>query len=528
MMAACPPQLMPPRSDLTAGGGGGMGGGGMGGGGNRFRGPLNIPENPPRLPRRPPRKGNKRETLQDIARRVPVEIIRPYFNYPLRAAADALCISVTTLKRLCRRHGVKRWPHRQLSGLNRAVSHLEAKQEASGDPVIADQLRQLYSRRDVVIDLAFMSDDDAPEPNNPTSRPDGGKDFGVDRVDDLSPHPTPSHSPVRPYCGVPQDTMIPWWHREPPVSGPWQRNDANGFGMGDGGLSMKGMGGELADCGRGGDDLSRDGGGPGREGCEAGGGGQGNFRASSVLVRLPGMAAPPLPPASSALRLHGRMDQHQANPMKIQTRVGVFPSMNNQPQMSGQGVGGAVTAAAAAAAAAAAVAAGGASANGDMLRRNLSPITVGRPGKTYIAGAGNNGRAAHFVPMPPHHPSESIDMQVTELAALNDILFGPEGEDPGLMHARAAAAAAAAAGGMTFDRQKGLTLAALEPSGIRSAAPQRCAGIDAGGSGTGNENGRLPSIAGLVAAGALLNGGEWRSCRQPGSFAYIGPQAKCD
>ena len=373
-----------------------------------------------------------------------------------------------------------------------------------------------------------MSDDDAPEPNNPTSRPDGGKDFGVDRVDDLSPHPTPSHSPVRPYCGVPQDTMIPWWHREPPVSGPWQRNDANGFGMGDGGLSMKGMGGELADCGRGGDDLSRDGGGPGREGCEAGGGGQGNFRASSVLVRLPGMAAPPLPPASSALRLHGRMDQHQANPMKIQTRVGVFPSMNNQPQMSGQGVGGAVTAAAAAAAAAAAVAAGGASANGDMLRRNLSPITVGRPGKTYIAGAGNNGRAAHFVPMPPHHPSESIDMQVTELAALNDILFGPEGEDPGLMHARAAAAAAAAAGGMTFDRQKGLTLAALEPSGIRSAAPQRCAGIDAGGSGTGNENGRLPSIAGLVAAGALLNGGEWRSCRQPGSFAYIGPQAKCD
>lgn len=41
-----------------------------------------------RLPRRPPQKGNKRETLQDIARRVPVEIIRPYFNYPLRTAAD--------------------------------------------------------------------------------------------------------------------------------------------------------------------------------------------------------------------------------------------------------------------------------------------------------------------------------------------------------------------------------------------------------------------------------------------------------
>ena len=99
-----------------------------------------------------------------------------------------------------------------------------------------------------------------------------------------------------------------------------------------------------------------------------------------------------------------------------------------------------------------------------------------------------------------------------------------------MVHARAAAAAAAAAaGGNTFERQKGVTLAALEPAGIRSGAPQRCAGIDGGGGGRENENGRLPSIAGLVAAGALLNGSEWRSCRQPASFAFVGPPpAKCD
>lgn len=50
--------------------------------------PLNIPDSPPKLSRRPPKKGNKRETLSDIARRVPVEVIRPYFNYPLRRAAE--------------------------------------------------------------------------------------------------------------------------------------------------------------------------------------------------------------------------------------------------------------------------------------------------------------------------------------------------------------------------------------------------------------------------------------------------------
>lgn len=73
---------------------------------------------------------------------------------------QALCISVTTLKRLCRRHGVKRWPHRQLSGLNRAVSHLEAKRlalkDGPNDPIIADQLRQLYCRRDVIIDVSLL------------------------------------------------------------------------------------------------------------------------------------------------------------------------------------------------------------------------------------------------------------------------------------------------------------------------------------------------------------------------------------
>lgn len=49
---------------------------------------LFIPENPPVVPRRPPSKGNKRETLGDIAHRIPVSVMRPYFNYPLRTAAE--------------------------------------------------------------------------------------------------------------------------------------------------------------------------------------------------------------------------------------------------------------------------------------------------------------------------------------------------------------------------------------------------------------------------------------------------------
>jgi len=45
-------------------------------------------EAPPALPPRPLSKGNKREILADIAERIPVELMRQYFNYPLRSAAE--------------------------------------------------------------------------------------------------------------------------------------------------------------------------------------------------------------------------------------------------------------------------------------------------------------------------------------------------------------------------------------------------------------------------------------------------------
>lgn len=73
-------------------------------------------------------------------------------------------ISVTTLKRLCRRHGVKRWPHRQISGINRAMAHLEFQQDQAGRRVdgpggvrmntqVSDQMQELLRRRRVMIEV---------------------------------------------------------------------------------------------------------------------------------------------------------------------------------------------------------------------------------------------------------------------------------------------------------------------------------------------------------------------------------------
>jgi len=71
-------------------------------------------------------------------------------------------ISVTTLKRLCRRHGVKRWPHRQISGINRAMAHLEFQQDQVGrssadkdsrNNQVSEQMQELLRRRRVMIEV---------------------------------------------------------------------------------------------------------------------------------------------------------------------------------------------------------------------------------------------------------------------------------------------------------------------------------------------------------------------------------------
>lgn len=81
------------------------------------------------------------------------------YDVPKHPQKQAMHISVTTLKRLCRRHGVKRWPHRQISGINRALTDLEVQQEvAQGEEMLSvtEQLRQLHRRREVIIEVRLV------------------------------------------------------------------------------------------------------------------------------------------------------------------------------------------------------------------------------------------------------------------------------------------------------------------------------------------------------------------------------------
>ena len=370
--------------------------------------------------------------------------------------------------------------------------------------------------------LAFVNDQDAPEPKDGTSTElTSITGYSLDRVE-TSMIMSRDQSPERTKSTTNQDATIPWWHREPGASSLFRGDggstrkerhidvnggdycgESDGDGLDDGRHTM------VSACGRNNDVrserdlLAQD---------------APNFRASSVLVRLPGMAPPPPPPPASGspFRPFHSMDMSSMLRSAPSQRAGanaVHPRV-----VVGRG--------------------------GDAARRAVSPVTISytatRCPPPHGYGAGRPA-ASHYLPMASPYPNE----QITELTALNDILFGPEGEDPHLfaaaqaramaaataaerdgedpqLFATAQARAVAAAAAAVVDREpyyhrpKAATLASLDASHSRAIDAQRYDGY--GCDDEGHENGRLPSIAGLVAAGAFIRNDKWRSFRPPGSL----------
>ncbi|PSC71723.1 exportin-1-like isoform X2 [Micractinium conductrix] len=146
-----PPQtgvLVPPdtESGPSSGGGGGggdtaMAGGGDGGGtraapadSDEFSADEDDDDDEDGEPRRRGkgdggsrrRKGSGNPGKPGV--RLTMADLQSQFGVGLKEAASRLGICPTTLKRACRRHGIQRWPRRQLQKVNRALDELEARQ----------------------------------------------------------------------------------------------------------------------------------------------------------------------------------------------------------------------------------------------------------------------------------------------------------------------------------------------------------------------------------------------------------------
>ncbi|CAH0479904.1 unnamed protein product [Peronospora belbahrii] len=56
---------------------------------------------------------------------ITLDMLRPHFEEPLTKVAAGFGICVTLLKKICRRHGIARWPHRQITGLRKSIASME-------------------------------------------------------------------------------------------------------------------------------------------------------------------------------------------------------------------------------------------------------------------------------------------------------------------------------------------------------------------------------------------------------------------
>ena len=84
--------------------------------------------------RQPRLEGKESKTAQGLEQEGDDDM-QAQFGVGLREAATNLKICPTTLKRACRRHGITRWPRRQLARLHREGS---SRSEGSGDTLRTD------------------------------------------------------------------------------------------------------------------------------------------------------------------------------------------------------------------------------------------------------------------------------------------------------------------------------------------------------------------------------------------------------
>ncbi|KAG9413150.1 hypothetical protein AC1031_016171 [Aphanomyces cochlioides] len=85
---------------------------------------------------------------------ISIEELREHFDQPIVEVARFFGICITLMKKVCRRNGIKRWPHRQIRSLTKSISSMEAAMmTATGAEreKYEGQIQTLKMKRDAVI-----------------------------------------------------------------------------------------------------------------------------------------------------------------------------------------------------------------------------------------------------------------------------------------------------------------------------------------------------------------------------------------
>lgn len=80
----------------------------------------------PALSANTPSPAKKRvRALPNASKSITLDLLRPHFEKPLAEVAAMFGICMTLMKKICRKNGVPRWPHRQIRGLRKSIWSIE-------------------------------------------------------------------------------------------------------------------------------------------------------------------------------------------------------------------------------------------------------------------------------------------------------------------------------------------------------------------------------------------------------------------
>lgn len=89
-----------------------------------------------------------------LTKQISLDELRAHFDRPIIEVAKKFGICITLMKKICRRNGIKRWPHRQIRSLTKSIAALEAAMLSANETEqerYQDQIMNLRRRRESVI-----------------------------------------------------------------------------------------------------------------------------------------------------------------------------------------------------------------------------------------------------------------------------------------------------------------------------------------------------------------------------------------
>jgi hypothetical protein len=82
------------------------------------------------------------------------EKLSQYFHLPIMEAAKQLGVCATVLKKICRKNGINRWPHRKVRSIDKSISVLKSSlsgNDSKEDERIQEEIKKLEHQRELIM-----------------------------------------------------------------------------------------------------------------------------------------------------------------------------------------------------------------------------------------------------------------------------------------------------------------------------------------------------------------------------------------